>query len=454
MALYSFKGSTTAIVTDCLPLPAAVSGVKGTKTITFATNASAAGKYYWRIGSYLTEDLITQSIASGATPVQAAEALVSLVNAKTQLPYTAANTEGVVTLTAKTADETSNKLSVTNNIGSGESDYLPSGMTVTIAAGTAGSGQSVITGLTSYLKSEDTPRYTSVVQPYYDTTIMDAIKNIVGNPNEKTGLYDEIDYRPFNNYVADTTGGTDEFDILVALGAARKETDCANILFSAPTYPELGFEIACYKSGKIDLQSLQSPATEYTRLGDDVLWGPLTPANDFTTHNADGHAYDNVNALVTAGITPIIYKNSVARLGDVTGFWHPADNQNAPFKYVVNRIKIWNCQKNVYDYLNGTGLKDAPIVNSVAAVRASDNPVDADTIKAGLAAVTGILENYALLFDGTFTIKNTTVINSTTNPDRFDITYPVIVSGNNRVNSAEIDVDRNLQAVNLTIATA
>ena len=455
MVMYSILGSTGAIQTDVIALPAAASGVAATKTITFATTATSSGKFYFRLGSYLTTDLLKLTITNGETVSDAADALVTLVNNKSSLPFTASATTGVVTLTAKTADETSEDLLCTVSIGDGEDDYLPSGMTVTIADGTTGADQSDLTGLTDYLEAEDTPRYTSVVQPYYDTDIMDTFSTLVGNPNDVSGLYDDLDYRPFNCYFANTTGGSAQLDVLTALGAARLN-DCANVLFAAPSYPELAYEIACYVSGIIDLQSLTASSNGYTRLSLSYLWGPITPSDDFTTHSDDStiKAYENRNDLVTAGIAPIIYKDGLATPGDVTGFWHPDDNQNAPFKYVVNRIKIWNIRNLVNEYLNKDSLKDCPIVYNADAVKPSERPVDVDILKTGLSAVAGICESYAWLYAASFTITNMTVTENEDNPDRFDITFPVIISGNNRVNSAEIDVDRNLQAVDLTISTA
>jgi len=455
MALYHFAGATGAITTDCLPLPAAAGGAAGTRTVTFATNATAAGNYYFRCGSYLSDDLIKIGVASGATPAQIATLLTAAITALPNLPFTAVQgTEanaGVVTLTAKTADLTSKSLKVTNNIGSGESAELPSGMTVAIADVVEGAGSSAVTGLTAYLESESNPRYTSVVQPYIDTSTLDALKNVVGNPNEVTGLYDDLDYRPFSSFVCDTTG--DNLATLIALGNTRK-LDCANVLFAAPTYPELGYEIAAYISGFIDLKGIVASSNAYTGISLPLLWGPLTPADDWTTVAASGEkAYNNRNAAVIAGITPVIYNSGdgVAYPGDVTGFWHPQDNQNAPFKFICNRIKIWNVQANVSAYLNSNDLKDCPIVFSAAAVRQSERPVDADIIAAGLAEVAGNLENFAWIYQAEFTIANTTVTESDLNPDRFDISFPIIVSGNNRVNSAEIAVDRNLQAVTVRL---
>ena len=237
----------------------------------------------------------------------------------------------------------------------------------------------------------------------------------------------------------------------IALGDGRK-TDAGNLRFAAPDYPELAYEIAAYASGVIEVASMIKSSSAYTRLSLSELYGPLDPALDWTTKAPSGiKPYNNVDAAVKAGISPIIFEDNVAHPGDVTGFWHPDDNQNAPFKFQVNRWKIWNFQNLENIYLNGEDQKDRPIVNSVAAVKQSEVPIDTDTIKAGLAQVAGVAARFGWIYDSEFTIRNTTVEESEVNPDRFDIVTPIITSGNNRINLGEIQVDRNLQAVDLTL---
>jgi len=454
MAIYH-ELSSGGVPMDFLPLPAASGGAAATKTITFATNATSAGTYHFRLGSYLKKEVVSIGVASGATPAVQAAALVAAAALVPNLPFTFAQgsspNEGVVTATAKTADKTSQSLKITVNAGTDEAKDLPTGTTVTIADGTIGAGLSALTGLADFLASESSPRYTSVVQPYNDTAALDTIKAVVGNPNEATGLYDDLDYRPFTAYNADTTEGDAGLAALIALGAARK-LDCANLMIGAPSYPELGYEIAAYVSGLVDKQGVEASATEYTRLTLPELFGPLDLAEDWTvTAPAGTHAYANRNAAVTAGITPLIYKDGVVQPGDMTTFWHPDDNQNAPFKYAVNRIKIWNAQYNLFAAINSNTLKDRPVVYNAAAVKRSEKAMDADTLRSVIAQVVGIMEEFAWIYQGEWTIKNTTVESDSTNPDRFNFKVPVVVSGNNRVNSGEVQVDRNFDSVNLTI---
>ena len=453
MAIYSFLAVGGNVPITAFPLPAAIGGAAATKTITFAIDVTTAGTYYIRAGSYLTDDLLTVAAAVGATPTEIAALVAEAVTGLPNLPFTAAAALGVVTLTAKTKDVTTDDLSVT--INHKESTKLPGGMTAVVANGIAGTGISVLTGLWSYLDDETTPWYTNIVQPYTDTTLaLDGALAAIGNPNDQSGLYDAKDYRPAQSFTVDTTGGSAGLAAAIALGDARKNTDVVNCRAEAPDYPELGFEIACYLSGFIALNAVLKSATGYTKVKLSALFGPLDSAEDWTTKTTDGiKGYDNVNAADRAGITSIIYKNGVAQPGDVTTFWHPDDLQNKPFKYVVNQRKIWNVQNITEIYLNSDSLIDAPIVKNVAAVNQSEGAVDADTLKAGLAQIAGVMERFAWIYSAKFTIQNTTVTENEINPDRFDIVTPIIVSGNNRVNNGEVQVDRNLQAAELRFTT-
>ena len=450
MAIYHFLITGGQIPTTALALPAAAGGTAGEKTITFATDVTVAGTYIFRVGSYLTADLITINAAVDATPTDIAALLNAAINANENLPFTSTVLVGVVTVVAKTIDVTSDSLSVTVNTAGDESDDAPGAMTVVIVDSVVGAGKSVITSLWTYLSAETTAWITSIIQPYPDTADLDSASAAIGQPNDQSGLYDPRDYRPGSVYTTDTVAGEAGLAAAIVLGDARI-LYAANLRLEAPDYPELGYEIASYVSGAIEVASMNKTASAYTRLNLPELFGPLDPTEDWTTFLDGGKAYNNRDAAVKAGLTPIIFLDGVAKPGDVTGFWKPADNQNAPFKFQVNRWKAWNMQ-NIYNiFLNGEDQLDRPIVNSVAAVKQSEAAIDTDTIAAGLAQVTGVGENFAWLFEAAFTIRNTIVSISTTNPDRFDIIIPIVLSGNNRISLGEIQIDRDPSVISLTL---
>ena len=451
MMIYHEKGAGGQIPVTLFALPAAVGGAAATKTVTFATAATSSGTYIFRCGSYLSDDIISIGVSVGDDPADIAALLNIAINNKPNLPLTSTVTDEVVTLTAKTLDVTSEDLLVTNNIGTDEYKTLPGSMTVTIADGVSGAGKSDLSTLWDYVAAESTAWNTSIVHPYTDTLELDSASNAIGQPTAQTGQYDSRDYRPASVYSVDTTGGESGLTAALALGDGRDE-DCANIRIEAPDYPELGYEIACYLSGAVEASSMDESARAYTPLKLPELFGPLDSTEDWTNYKEGGKAYDNRDLAVKAGLSLIQYKDGVANVGDVTGFWKPEDNQNAPFKYQVNRWKAWSIQ-NLYNiYVNGDENKGRAIVNSVAATDQSSGAIDEDILKAGLAQVTSNLGKNAWIYDADFTIRNTQVNPSSVNPDRFDFILPVILSGNNRINIGEIQIDRDPTVVNLTIS--
>lgn len=454
MAIYHFLAAGGQIPVQMVPLPAASGGAAATSTITFATNATTAGTYVFRIGSYLTEDTISISVSIGDTPTAIAALLNTAISDNPNLPFSSTVLAGVLTVVAKTADVTSDDLLISYNLSQEETENAPGGMTVVIASTVSGVGSSDLTGLWDYISAESSPWNTSIVQPYDTVAAMDAAVVAIGNPNDQTGLYDSRDYRPASMYSVDRVLGEAGLVAALAVAEPRGNSDAANIRIEAPDYPELGYEIAAYCSGKIEVASMSEPASAYTRISLPHLYGPMNISNDWATYKAGGKAYDNRDLAAKAGITPLIFKDGVAMFGDVTGYWKPDDNQNAPFKFQVNRWKSWSLQNLYYIYINGTENKDRPIVNNSAATKQNTRAIDSDILTAGLALVTGAVAKNAWIYDAAFTIRNTQVIPSDINPDRFDFIIPVILSGNNRINLGEIQIDRDPSVVTLTIIQA
>ncbi|GAG99649.1 unnamed protein product, partial [marine sediment metagenome] len=122
MAIYQFKGAGGQIPVTAFALPAASGGAAATKTVTFAVNATSAGSYIFRCGSYLIDDVIQIGVASGDTPDAIAALLNTAINANENLPFTSTVLAGVVTLAAKTLDLTSDELLITNNQKSEETE--------------------------------------------------------------------------------------------------------------------------------------------------------------------------------------------------------------------------------------------------------------------------------------------------------------------------------------------
>jgi phage tail sheath gpL-like len=108
---------------------AAVGAAAATATITVTGTWSTAGTLLLWIAGDLVEVNFSTSIT---TVTQAAAAIVARINANTQLPVTAANTAGEVTLTHKNPGIRGNQLLLAQ-----DQTLRPSGMSIAIAGGTA-----------------------------------------------------------------------------------------------------------------------------------------------------------------------------------------------------------------------------------------------------------------------------------------------------------------------------
>lgn len=119
---------------------------------------AVAGKRY-AIGSQATD-----------TPTTVAAAFVAAINADPQTPVVAANVAGVVTLTAKNAGVAGNDISLVVSPATG--DTLPSGMTITPGAVTAGATNPTISDVISAITGL---WYSGMAMAWQDTVNLQAL---------------------------------------------------------------------------------------------------------------------------------------------------------------------------------------------------------------------------------------------------------------------------------------
>lgn len=112
---------------SAIALDDAGAGVAATKTITITNNATGIGVTTINIGSQSVE----VAVASGDTPTVQADALVAEFAKQPDLPVTAANAAGVITLTAKNKGTIGNGINVS-------AKTTAAGSTIAVAAGVTG----------------------------------------------------------------------------------------------------------------------------------------------------------------------------------------------------------------------------------------------------------------------------------------------------------------------------
>ncbi|HEX7821043.1 MAG TPA: phage tail sheath subtilisin-like domain-containing protein [Sphingobium sp.] len=107
-------------------------GVQATQTLTFTGPATAAGT----IALLIAGQAVETGIASASTATQAAVAAAAAINGMPDLPVTATSAAGVVTVTARHKGTCGNDIDIRHSFRDGET--LPAGLTLAIAAATAG----------------------------------------------------------------------------------------------------------------------------------------------------------------------------------------------------------------------------------------------------------------------------------------------------------------------------
>lgn len=153
-------------------------GVPATGTITVTGAATAAGTLRFEVNG----TRLSVAIASGAVAASVATAIATAINAKPDLPVTAAASAGVVTLTVKWPGITGNdiQISVSDDAGS----TVPAGLTVATVNTSSGTGiASVAAAIGNIVDSDD---YTVVVHPYTEAAALTALEEFAAerwNPN-------------------------------------------------------------------------------------------------------------------------------------------------------------------------------------------------------------------------------------------------------------------------------
>jgi phage tail sheath gpL-like len=162
-------------------LPAANPGgaVAATKTITITGPATAGGT----LVLYICGERYEIGVANGDSATAVAAAVVTAVGKgftkftrRMSAPVTAANVSGVVTLTARHAGAEGELIRV--EMGLDGNEITPTGLTVTIASGTTGSGDVDMAATLANLGSME---FDWIVAPYVTTGQLDAVRDYLGN---------------------------------------------------------------------------------------------------------------------------------------------------------------------------------------------------------------------------------------------------------------------------------
>jgi phage tail sheath gpL-like len=140
---------------------------------------------------------ITASVSSGDTADDVGQAVADAINANADLPVTAANSSGVVTVTVDWGGKSGDQLTMVQNPRA--TDELPAGVSLSLTDIGSSTGGTNNPDLSTALGNLGDTWYTDVVNPYLDSSSIDAIISEGDNRN------DPIENRMFDAF----TGYTD-----------------------------------------------------------------------------------------------------------------------------------------------------------------------------------------------------------------------------------------------------
>lgn len=165
MAEAYLRANTTTEL-HALALADDAGGTQATHTVTITGTPTVAGV----AALYVAGRRVTAPVTTASTVTTVAAALVAAITADADMPVTAGNSAGVITLTARHKGEVGNEINVRMNLRT--DDATPAGLSFAIAAGTAGATNPALSSAISVVASE---WFTDIVVPWTDTTNLAAL---------------------------------------------------------------------------------------------------------------------------------------------------------------------------------------------------------------------------------------------------------------------------------------
>lgn len=420
-----------------IPQAEALGSVAATGTITVTVTTAEAGT----INLYVSGELIQVTVTAGQTDTQIGDSIAAAINANINLAVTAANVAGVVTLTCKAKGTYGNFIDLSVNLGFNQT--LPTGVSLALVDLAGGAGDPDIDDalIGTNLNQE---WFTDLVHAYDPIAAnLDKISTYNGIGNTKTGLYDNLVFRPLNSAIGDVASGSAGFLAAEALADLRK-LDRTNGGVSVPGSPNHPAEIASeYMALVATLGSRDSGQGASDTVGQiliDVLPGLV--ADRWTDD------YDNRDAAVKFGFTPTIYEDGVVKLQNAVTFYHPdavADENNG-YRFRANISKVWNIGNNFKINFSTEKWKGIQIVADVSKASDNDKVRDVDAVIADIVALTNGFESKGWIFEGAFSLDNLSVT-LRVNGTGFDTIYPVILSGIGGIYNTNILFDTSFAAL-------
>lgn len=447
LAIYAEKGSR-GVETWVVP-QSEVTGNKAVGEIDFTGSTGIkAGTLY----IYIAGELVTVQIPEAATVENIADAVVAAINAKAELPVTAAKHAVTfeVDITAKMKGTYGNFISIYLNRGDGQ--VLPTGITAAITAMSTGSGVPDIDDALNGLGIGDDVNekfITDFVHGYgLDSSTLSKISAYVGLGDTKLGCYDPLVHKPMRGLTGDTTVGSAGLSAILAIGNANK-LDRANGCVCVPGSINHPSEIAALVLGICAKTNNKRAEENYKDIVLSGIWPAVTKADNWCSE------YDNRDLAVKAGISPTRVVSGYVRLQNVVTFYHPdnvAQDSNG-YRTFSSISKIQNMMHTIalnFEQPKWTGVT---IVADKMKVTDPDSKQKARDIKDVIADYIALTDSFmrrAWIYDDKFSkdaLKQTGAVAVRPGGNGFNVLYKFILSGEGDIFNNESQFDTSIAMV-------
>ena len=158
----------------------------------------------------------------------------------------------------------------------------------------------------------------------------------------------------------------------------------------------------------------------------------LVPGADDQQEN-----YLQRDTSLKAGSGTTILVDGEIELNDTITFYHPDGDQNPPYRYVVDIVRLQNVVYNIGLIFESSEWKGAALLpdSTPTVSTTAKKPKDALTSLGNLADGLGLK---AIISEPSFTQANQTATINDQNPKRLNINYPIKLSGNTEITSIDL----------------
>lgn len=378
-------------------------------SVVFSGTSSAAGT----VALYIGGVYIPVNVASGTAPAAIATAVAAAINAKLDLPVTAAVDGGVdekVNITARNSGTLCNGLDIRVNYQVGQ--VLPAGVTVSVNAMTGGAGDPDITDAIAAMGDG---YYAAIIMPFTDSTNMSALES---------ELVDR--FGPMKQIAATAyTAISKTYSQALTWSSTRNCPHCATLPMKASPTP--AFVIAAVLGAVCERERSNDPARQMTTV---ELPGVLPPVV------ADRFAGPERNVLVPHGLSTytVTSDNRVLLETVATNYQKDAFGiESESYLYIETRWAVdyvrMTFVDRIYTQFIARRMKLASENTQIAAGQLVAKPSDVrnEIIAAGFdLEKAGIIEGWATAS------KSMLIVRSTADTERVNGVVPVDIINNFR----------------------